>query len=1196
MKKKGKNSIRFLTGGIMAVLLSTGVVAGTLSPVVAMADEKGNDGLAGLSDLRLADVPDEEKFKIERIVVDYGEGSGTAGPGEQVRIRALSEKKDIGLDAVILEVQINPGRSEQIYLNYGENDVLEGAVTISDNWSNGSHKIEKVLLRGTDGAVKEYDASGVSIDDINVSGSGENYNSPEVRSVSFDRDKVRMGEYVQISADVPNDNDLEEIFITFKNQDGQTHSVHFKDGKKTITKDLDGWSEGVYNITRIEVIDKAGNKQFYADDDNIQEVETSPLYISNEYDDRQGPVLRDVRFEEKATGSNTNIVMNYFVDAGDSSGVRRAVITLQHESGEKKNKLFVTADETGELKGDTAIDHTWLNGRYTVCEAVLTDTLGNETVYTKDSTPAMPPIIGFAVSNSKEDREAPVLKGIDISGTNLKPGNTAVLTFEFSDKSDILSAAVNVYQKGSNDPFKTIKADVQDDGSYRCEIPVNNRWFNSEYDIRLAVSDTLGNTDNIETGLPFVVSESKEDYEAPRFLWATCDQDQAGPGDILEIKAGFEDDSAIDHIYYELYRVGEDGELIETAYEFYDEENDAGYIDYDFLNKMERLPDGTFHKDLKVSDRWPNGKYVLYFHSMDQWGNYEDEIETDVEVEISGTSEDREGPEILSLKSDKANLSPGDEVKITATAEDPSGVDYMRVRFHPKAPNEELFRHYNPGDTVTLLPNEAGAFEGTLRINNQWLNKEYCPGFIFAYDFLGNESYYEDDTTCFTVSGATGQVSNLRIESVRFDKEEAYFGDEVNVTATVTGQGAVHVKEIKLTLEDDELETGGVWEQEVILTPAEDGTLKGSFKISQSDDFWRKDRTYGIIMLHMVDSENNPLTYAQRVDLEAPGILDLSLVDTNCFEVDTHSEPVINPADYTQVDEALSEVPENLNAYTDESVEVLRAAIAAVVRDKTDVEQLMVDKYAENIRAAIEGLVLKGADYSGVDEALANVPGDLSIYTDETVKDLQTAMDAVERDKKGDEQALVDSYANDITKAIEALELKEADYSRVDELIATVPDDLDKYTDESADALRDVLEKVVRGKKITEQAEVDAYAADIEKAIQALEKKADPVPEEPVEEPETEPEKKTEKDPVEEKEGTAVPEKLPEDKPAVLGKTQDKKVAHPVTGKEMRVVTAAPKAAPSTGDRNATGIWAAAGILSGLAGVAAVVFRKRRKE
>lgn len=78
---------------------------------------------------------------------------------------------------------------------------------------------------------------------------------------------------------------------------------------------------------------------------------------------------------------------------------------------------------------------------------------------------------------------------------------------------------------------------------------------------------------------------------------------------------------------------------------------------------------------------------------------------------------------------------------------------------------------------------------------------------------------------------------------------------------------------------------------------------------------------------------------------------------------------------------------------------------------------------------------------------------------------------------------------------------KPADYTKVDEALATVPQDLSIYTDETVKAVEDAVAAVKRGYKVDKQDEVDKMAADIEAAVKALVKK-------PATSPDTKPEQK----------------------------------------------------------------------------------------
>ena len=61
-----------------------------------------------------------------------------------------------------------------------------------------------------------------------------------------------------------------------------------------------------------------------------------------------------------------------------------------------------------------------------------------------------------------------------------------------------------------------------------------------------------------------------------------------------------------------------------------------------------------------------------------------------------------------------------------------------------------------------------------------------------------------------------------------------------------------------------------------------------------------------------------------------------------------------------------------------------------------------------------------------------------------------------------------------------------ADYAAVDAALAKIPADLTAYTEESIETLNAATEAVIRGKVIAKQAEVDAMAAAIERAISGL--------------------------------------------------------------------------------------------------------------
>ena len=101
---------------------------------------------------------------------------------------------------------------------------------------------------------------------------------------------------------------------------------------------------------------------------------------------------------------------------------------------------------------------------------------------------------------------------------------------------------------------------------------------------------------------------------------------------------------------------------------------------------------------------------------------------------------------------------------------------------------------------------------------------------------------------------------------------------------------------------------------------------------------------------------------------------------------------------------------------------------------------------------------------------------------------VKAAVKAVVRDKNITEQSEVDKMAKSIEDAIADLKYKDADYTKVDAAIKKA-NALNKDDYKDFSGVKNAVKAVVRGKNITEQSEVDKMAKAIENAISALEKK-----------------------------------------------------------------------------------------------------------
>ncbi len=179
----------------------------------------------------------------------------------------------------------------------------------------------------------------------------------------------------------------------------------------------------------------------------------------------------------------------------------------------------------------------------------------------------------------------------------------------------------------------------------------------------------------------------------------------------------------------------------------------------------------------------------------------------------------------------------------------------------------------------------------------------------------------------------------------------------------------------------------------------------------------------------------------------------------------------------------------NRNLYTQESLAVLDNALSSVDLTVENLTQTQVDAWETSIEAAIANLKYKPADYSSIStakEAASKI--DRSVYTAESLAELDNAVNAVDEGLTVDKQSQVEGYAYAINAAIANLKYKPADYTKVNEQIERA-NAVDKklYSQVSVIVLNNIIASVDYSLNISQQATVDGYAAAISQAIDSLE-------------------------------------------------------------------------------------------------------------
>lgn len=246
------------------------------------------------------------------------------------------------------------------------------------------------------------------------------------------------------------------------------------------------------------------------------------------------------------------------------------------------------------------------------------------------------------------------------------------------------------------------------------------------------------------------------------------------------------------------------------------------------------------------------------------------------------------------------------------------------------------------------------------------------------------------------------------------------------------------------------------------------------------------DNTTGTPIPNATGKEFNPADYPAKYYYCVVTSTDVGYdpieIRTNVTENTTYQS-----ADYTEYNKAVEQAKAlDRSLYTD--LTELDEALSADIGGLSNAQQNIVDDQTAKIKAALDNLVLKPADYSRVNEQINTVPEHLEYYTDKTVNALNEILNGIDYGLDITKQEVVNSYAEQLQNAISALEYKSADYTEYDKAVAKAKGlDKEKYVDFSR--VEKELAVDVGGRNITQQEEVDLKTKAILTAIDALEEK-----------------------------------------------------------------------------------------------------------
>ena len=180
-------------------------------------------------------------------------------------------------------------------------------------------------------------------------------------------------------------------------------------------------------------------------------------------------------------------------------------------------------------------------------------------------------------------------------------------------------------------------------------------------------------------------------------------------------------------------------------------------------------------------------------------------------------------------------------------------------------------------------------------------------------------------------------------------------------------------------------------------------------------------------------------------------ILDQIFVDEYQKKLETAVKTLIDlPADYSGYEAVLKDIPSDSEKYTDESFAALTKARENIRMNLPKRKQAELDRQVDALRKALDGLKLRffPVDCTELEAVMRLIPKDLSGYTDESVRELDTILEKLGSDYakwESARQSEIDAFAERILGAVAGLikkEVKPAPGEKLPETVVQPPQEI----------------------------------------------------------------------------------------------------------------------------------------------------------
>jgi putative cell wall-binding protein len=509
-------------------------------------------------------------------------------------------------------------------------------------------------------------------------------------------------------------------------------------------------------------------------------------YSSNSTDTTP-PVVSGVSVDKTEAHPGDEVTVS--IDATDDmSGV--SYVSVSYKNSSSYQTIYQDAvynEATKKYEAKILIDNTTKPGPWIQNSIYVSDNANNyQTIQNYFSGSS------YTVINQNADVTPPVVNGVTIDKQEAQPGDDVVVSVDASDDQGVSS--VSVSYNSSNGGYMSSQATYNASTKrYDAKFPIADDTKPGTWSI--SSIDVSDNSDNYSTysnmngefiGTDFIVVNPNADITAPLITSMSVDKKVASAGDEVTISMDVSDDKS-----------GVAGVSLNLSNNNSSQMLDAVYND---VTKK-------YEVKIPITNQTSAGKWSINsvgaYDNASNWKDYSSKFRSVSFTVDKGTTSDSTPPNFKSVKVDKTQAGPNEEVTASIDAsDDQSGIDTITVNYSYKSDNNYYAEPFMYADAV--LNDTTGLYEAKFPISNDTKPGNVEISSIVLTDKDGNMQ--EIDSGSADLSGGNFTINNPNVDgappvfnNVSVDKTEAAPGDQVTISIDAQDNQS-GIQDVSLTL------------------------------------------------------------------------------------------------------------------------------------------------------------------------------------------------------------------------------------------------------------------------------------------------------------------------------------------------------------------------------------------------------------